>query len=498
MIQSPIVDAKTVSGDFRLSGVNTEHVLATFAVDTEGAIMTVEFKADKMYENEQALQLRIFRDSDWPAWLKSATCTDKIRKATQSTTLSLEYKQGTKKWTSAKTPMLIVNAPDDESETGRPHYWYFVVDDCSLEQYLHDAAVPELHYELTVLNYLPKNSKKPTTHLSADEMGLTTLHTVTLIWSFLVAALLFLNILMKLSSTKATIHVAVLAVALSAALDAGSSLFELIHLKRYEANGIGSYFADALSAHFEALCDAVIMLLLLSLGAGWTLPGQQVIAVQTNSSPFTRFCMSMASPIGSFFRVDAAGIGFISVIVLHTVLAQWGRTYNDDFESYHDLEHLPGQLLMAIRIVMGLLMLVTALQTRWKCQVVQLQSFYAKLTVLSVVWFWSLPAIVFLCSWFVPYYLRHPAVFLLSAIMQSSSLTSMAWLVTSHTSVYHKYSRLSIANQQEELSDCLLTSNSPTNSSNSVANNSAAGPTPASPKLSQPLWKIGKAKIRCD
>eukprot|EP00549_Striatella_unipunctata_P017522 CAMPEP_0118719260 /NCGR_PEP_ID=MMETSP0800-20121206/29355_1 /TAXON_ID=210618 ORGANISM="Striatella unipunctata, Strain CCMP2910" /NCGR_SAMPLE_ID=MMETSP0800 /ASSEMBLY_ACC=CAM_ASM_000638 /LENGTH=55 /DNA_ID=CAMNT_0006626567 /DNA_START=91 /DNA_END=254 /DNA_ORIENTATION=+ len=54
-------------------------------------------------------------------------------------------------------------------------------------------------------------------------------------------------------------------------LDSWASVFELLHQAMYYMNGTGEYTMDALSTHFEAMCDSVIAILLLLVGSGWTL-----------------------------------------------------------------------------------------------------------------------------------------------------------------------------------------------------------------------------------
>jgi hypothetical protein len=36
------------------------------------------------------------------------------------------------------------------------------------------------------------------------------------------------------------------------------------------------------------------------------------------------------------------GVVALSIILVHAGLAQWGRTFDDDFDTHHALEHPPG------------------------------------------------------------------------------------------------------------------------------------------------------------
>ena len=48
------------------------------------------------------------------------------------------------------------------------------------------------------------------------------------------------------------------------------------------------------------------------------------------------------------------GVVALSIILVHAGLAQWGRTFDDDFDTHHALEHPPGKALMLLRFVLAL------------------------------------------------------------------------------------------------------------------------------------------------
>ena len=110
------------------------------------------------------------------------------------------------------------------------------------------------------------------------------LHVITAI----VSVVLFLLIGYKIFSsiqTGGSVHTALLIMAITALCDGFSSIFELVHLATYENNGIGSYSLDALSAHFEAMSDSLVALVLLSVGSGWTLPSDVLLSLIHISEP---------------------------------------------------------------------------------------------------------------------------------------------------------------------------------------------------------------------
>jgi hypothetical protein len=72
------------------------------------------------------------------------------------------------------------------------------------------------------------------------------------------------------------VHVAILIVMVACVTNGLSALCKLLHMRIFSRNGIGSYSLDALSSHFETLSDSMVSLILLSIGAGWTLPSDVV------------------------------------------------------------------------------------------------------------------------------------------------------------------------------------------------------------------------------
>ena len=163
----------------------------------------------------------------------------------------------------------------------------------------------------------------------------------------------------------------------------------------------------------------------------------------------------------------------VGIFIVHAVLAQWGRTYNDEFDSYHDFEHLPGKILMLFRIILGLGLLICCFQTRLRCPA-SLRSFYLQLGIVGTFWFQSLPVMTWVVNSVVPYYLRHRSVGIWSAILQTAAILLLSVLVTSHSSAYHKLSHMGTV--KENLTDSLNMSGS-----------------------TQPrTWTIGRTKVRLD
>ncbi|GKY98307.1 hypothetical protein MPSEU_000788300 [Mayamaea pseudoterrestris] len=441
LLQIQLAESKAISGDFRLSGLKSEYVLSTFSVMPSGGRVKLHLVSHGMYEDESHLKFRLYRDVEWPAYLQATTCMDRIKhaKITQNVSFVKDLEDDKYK---ATVNVMLFNSPDDGAKP-RSHYWYFVLDDCSLEEYFQDNKVPLMHYDLLLFNHL-SSSGQDLSHLSADEHDMTTLHTVCLLVSGGVAALLlFLIVLSATAGKNQSIHAAVLWVAASAGLDACSSFFEIMHLQIYKANGVGSYFIDAMSAHAEAICDSMLVILLLSIASGWTLPSDVIAVNAATANHFQRLLREMGRPMANLRHFNAAGLLAIFITVAHIVLAQLGRTFNEDFNSYHQFEHWPGRTLMGMRVILGFLFALTTIQTRIRCKAKQLRAFYKKLGILGFIWFQSLPLLTMGVNIFMPYHVRHPTISIGTALMQSSSIMLFAWLVTAHSSTYHSLSHLS-------------------------------------------------------
>jgi len=301
------------------------------------------------------------------------------------------------------------------------------------------------------------------------------MHTITLLVSLLLAALLGLGVVIQLYDSS-SVHAAMFWVLAAAVSDFLSSLLEVVHLNLYHGNGVGSYFLDALSAHLEAICDALVMLLLLSVAAGWTLPSD-VVRLQQNANFVQKIIGGLKSPFGALSTPNATTALVSGIIVLHIVLAQWGRVYNDDFDSYHDLAHLPGKVLMLLRSCVGLVFVSACFQTRVRCPL-SLHSFYVKFAAVGALWFFSLPALTVIVNTLVVYHRRHFMIGVWSASCQSTSIVLLSWLVTAHSTSYHKLSHMSVA--KETLADSL----------------SSASMSSQDPKSLSVL--MGNAKIRLD
>ena len=461
-----------------MSGLNTEHVLGSFAVSPGNmGTMIVHFKSKDPYSLNKDLKVSLFRDDKWPSYQKAPSCTDKVPFAIQSQSVRSEHVQGHYE---AEVAMQLDNKSPKFND-GKTHYFYFVITDCSLEFYMHDAQIPQMSYTVKTWD--------AGSQLSADEKHLKSMHTLTLMISGILAVGLAFTIFMQLHE-RHSVHAAMFLVMAAAGCDSLSSLLELVHLNLYSSNGVGSYVLDAISAYLEAICDSLVALILLSIAAGWTLPSD-IVRVQQNATPVQKMLGGLQTPFDALRSFTPTAILAVSVLVAHLVLAQLGRIYNDDFDSYHDLEHLPGKLLMLWRVLLGFGLVACCIQTRSRCPA-SLQDFYLHLAIVGTVWFMSLPFLTWIVNTAVPYHQRHRTVGIWGATLQTSGIVLLTWLVTSHSTSYHKYSHMTVgSNKEESLTDSLASANN----SSSMGGTASSSSSSSSKKSS---WMLGSSKVRLD
>ena len=180
-----------------------------------------------MYENEQELRLRIYVDDDWRKVKKEPLCSEKVKYAQRALPIVFDYvgsrpddRKGKNKRTdkvelyTARIQHDITNPPNPyrkPTKQDRRRYFYFVVDDCSLERFNHDANVPDLVYDLSIMNGRPiaggrNKGELKWEHLPADEDGVGYLLVLTIIFSGMLSLLLFYRLA---RSVGGEVHVAI-------------------------------------------------------------------------------------------------------------------------------------------------------------------------------------------------------------------------------------------------------------------------------------------------
>ncbi|KAL3776388.1 hypothetical protein ACHAW5_011054 [Stephanodiscus triporus] len=550
-----LAHAKVQSGRVHLSGARTESTLVKFAVPASSRVeFEVNVTSIGMYVNERELRVRAYVDDDWPIVRREALCREKVRHALRSVPVVFDYvggggggrgdaaigdnARGGETYV-ARIRTEIDNPPPPRPnyrEKGgrpsprndRPRYYYFVIDDCSLEEAYGDDKVPDVFYSAMVRHGRRRRGGDEDDggsnidgdiayeHLPADEDGIRALLFLTIAFS----GTLFVVLLSSAARTTAMagggggeVHVAILVVMAACATNGLSASCELLHMEAYRRNGYGNYSLDALSSHFEAMSDSMVSLVLLSIGGGWTLPsdvagvtgggGSGILVGGTkNDGTDNEFMRGIRNPAGSFLDLIhgdwRGGIVPLSIVLAHAVLAQWGRTFDDDFDTYHALEHPPGKALMVLRFALGLVFVAGVGAVRsgkrgGRCPP-SLMSFLTKFGLVGLSYYASLPGISMFVGSALPYHRRHQALHWGAALVQACSLASLTWLFVggSDASAYHRLSRVGKRRGVDGADMAEAISMSQQQQTHNMMGSVGSGG--GRPKM----WRLGKTKIRLD
>ena len=396
----PVVSGKVVTGT---AMVSPEAEMLKFAYPP-GANHRIEIDLEgKSYRGD--LGIYAFSDDVWNTYVTTQECREKMNWARWKAPVAFRKNNDGK--SSFRTRRVVTT-----KEKKHPTNWYFLLADCTL------AA-----NETKAIHYKIEAKAQDGSHLPSDERGLGKFH----FWNFIFSAAGFLWLFKKVwRSDVKRMHLAVLITLVALFSDGGSSLAELVHVTVFEWNGVGSYFFDALSAMIEATCDFVIAFLFLCVGAGWTLRGSM-----SDDSPYaskTSFLAPVArvlkqGPLPSPKRT-------FTFWLLHLALAQWSRTYSDDFDTFHDYSHPPGRVLVCMRLALGFFIFLPIVFRSQTCSGIRLQRFFISFALTGFIWFIHLPLVFFLAENFVKIYNRHKFVTAVAGFIQTISLVVLGALFT--------------------------------------------------------------------
>lgn len=482
-----MVQSKVVSSSFKLSGVKTEQTLTKFALSPRAdGFISISLYAADMYPShtrDAILKLYLYSEGSWRDAVKDPTCEGKINYADKAEVFSFGLNKNPDRTVPGRKWRAVVKTHVGDFTHERPQYWYVTVADCSLERYFHDNDMPTLSADTKIME---NRDDVLYSHLSYDEVGMVRLHLVNAVLSFLLAVGVLVHVMEKAKRNE--LHISTLLVMLGCGIHGLSSLLAASHLTVYDQNGIGSYSLDCLSAHLEALVDSVIAWILLAVSVGWTLPSDVSIRQQDPT-------VNRAGNVVNAMQSIRHGMGTnnitslliaLSLVVSHAFLCQWGRTYDGEFDCYHDLEHLPGRVLLLFRFFMALVFTVCVAALRRHCHSHALHSFLVKFAAVGASWFVCLPCTAMVVSsnlFDIAVHRRHPIMTSLSLGLQLTSLGSLVWLFTGKdgSTAYHK----------------VRTMNNMGGDGMSGLGSGRGGGGSTAP-ASKSMFRVGKMKVRCD
>ena len=178
------------------------------------------------------------------------------------------------------------------------------------------------------------------------------------------------------------------------------------------------------------MCDFIVIFMLISISCGWTLSSSLPMDLTSMGFKNRKTAPTMIldyintklrKPSQFMQNCNMVSLTLASLFVFHLVLVLWGRTYDDEFYSFHNFEHLPGRILMLFRAVCGILFWFLVTQTmHMQGGVGDMASFLSTFRLFGMTWFWSLPiAVLFAPLW--AEYLRH--WWISGVVMLGQSLT---------------------------------------------------------------------------
>eukprot|EP00299_Pterocystis_sp_00344_P000065 c10019_g1_i3.p1 GENE.c10019_g1_i3~~c10019_g1_i3.p1 ORF type:complete len:396 (+),score=87.73 c10019_g1_i3:1033-2220(+) len=329
---------------------------------------------------------------------------------------------------------------------GRTHYWYAMVADCWLEEY--DAHPPKFQYSLKFLN-------SDLSHIPADERGLFQLHALLAILMIGFGGYIA-NLEYQHYSKAHRVHLVTVLFFIAYLLQLGSVVCEFWHLKVYADDGVGlrwqnTIFAfDQLSSIFQTLSELIVSFLLVSIACGWTLmrsasveSGGVEVRGPIRGSLIDSILGVLQQPTAIVTRgVGPAALFFPLLAVVVIYLELWGHRYDDDFNQFHDFEHLPGFLTIALRCCLWGVFLLGISRTLHSTPHINLVTFLKRFRIAGTVWFLTFPFVVVLTSLFFVPYVRHQIVTGTSLTVHSCGLALMSWEFLTN-SEYFKVSTLS-------------------------------------------------------
>ena len=415
--------SKVITGKALLTGVNTEHFLGKFSIGVGTGRVVADFWVKDIYDNPQELTVYTFCDEDWDSVRSKTTCRDKSELSRRKDLVAFTSKHERMDKVNGVHGKVAQLFSIDMNLTMhiRTHYWYFMLADCTLEEYFH--KVPEIYYRVQMFNEPGDN------HFPADDIGLPQLYYVNII----IVALNFVFLVymsVRKAASSGNIHLIVLMLDVAVGISLASNFFEIIHLSFYAYDGIGSALCDTMSALGEAMCDFIVIFMLISISCGWTLSSS--LPMDLTSMGFKNrktaptqildyINTKLRKPSQFMQNCNMVSLTLASLFVFHLVLVLWGRMYDDEFYSFHNFEHLPGRILMLFRAVCGILFWFLVTQTmHMQGGVGDMASFLKTFRLFGMTWFWSLPIAVLLAPLWAEY-LRH--WWISGVVMLGQSLT---------------------------------------------------------------------------
>ena len=294
-----------------------------------------------------------------------------------------------------------------------------------------------MHYTITFLN--------GDSQLPADESGMTSISLLAFLTMSAYGAWYFGRAVARMRQ-QGQVHLLTLLFGVAYGLQTASAFCEWAHLRTFAADGKGlrwrhTWLAlDFGAALLQSTSELLLSVMLIALAFGWTLGLESQEPLDGLAG---KLLAGLHSP-GKLLTSSAAHTHSAALLVglggLQFLLLALGRRYEEDFNHFHDFEHLPGLALLSLRL--GLCAVFCWATARSSARETQREvvAFVRQLRWFGATWFVGLPALVLLAR-VLPPYRRHQLVAGGATFVQAASLALLSALFA-EGSHYYKMSSL--------------------------------------------------------
>jgi hypothetical protein len=397
------------------------------------------------------LEFYLYDEEGWSKYQKllkdGSLCRDRVQLARQ--TIKIEAVRDESSGLHVMQFMTPVETPVDVV------YYYALIGDCYLEEY--DAHPPQIHYELNFVNGKmifpgddPSLARHSESELPAEEQGIYAMH-LFLLPAMLAFAGYFASKAKQQFTQYGQVHLVVILLGSAFALQMASVFFELCHLHVFRSDGKGlrwrhSFFpADFFAELTQGLSELLLSFLLLALACGWTLSAEEFgfsSAGGGAGTASTGIIIAFSKPAQLAKSVTPASLLAAFLFVSQVGLELAGRAYEDNFNQFHDEDHLPGHLLQMMRVVLCVLFWAGLSSTMKSHTNKDVAVFLRQLLVFGTLWYLAFPVLVMYCNVFVAPFNRHMVITVGSIMCQTVAIASLSLLFLGK-STYQKVSSLS-------------------------------------------------------
>mmetsp|Transcript_87469 Transcript_87469/g.245569 ORF Transcript_87469/g.245569 Transcript_87469/m.245569 type:complete len:470 (-) Transcript_87469:133-1542(-) len=343
------------------------------------------------------LSLDVFLDEDWARVEELPPC-DRAQDGPARRTLHIDVSSEAGEYGMEQVGLLL--------QVVRPHIWYFAISDCRGE--LGNTTV-DVDYEFHATQFDGSELSVEARYMPIAEgialLGLT--------------VLLFRGgaLCRDFRRSAGALHPVIWALGAAVLVQYASQVAHLIHLLKYQSDGIGVWALDVIAEVFFMISQVSHATLLIAIAQGYTLLH------------------------GKECQVECSRLAFVATLAGHAALVGFDKLQEGtSSRRHHENDGVVGWVILFIRLAL-FVWFVSAVQATQRCGGYRLREFMQQFRLAGSLYFLAYPLVFVVTQVFAPY-LRHP-------VMQFGLLATQAsadvWLTGLFLSrgAYFKVSTLS-------------------------------------------------------